>query len=105
MIAKIRLLLEFGTYPIFLYDDEGLVIDTANPPEWADDAELTNAFMAVSDLYDTFFINNKNEFSYIGCPDQETKERLITLIEKALAVLEAKNAGKYPIQNDIEYDF
>ena len=43
MISKIRLLLEYGTYPVFLYDEKDCVIDMDNPPEWRDDQELTDA--------------------------------------------------------------
>lgn len=60
MISKIRLLLEYNTYPIWLYDEDGEIIDNDNPPEWDNDQQLTDAFMAVSDFYDTFFIDTKH---------------------------------------------
>ena len=105
MIKKIRLMLEYNTYCIWLYDENGDIIDNDNPPEWDDDQELTDAFMAVSDLYDTFFIDTPHEFRYIGCPDEETRKRLKGLIDKAVAYIIEKNNGKYEIQNDISYDF
>ena len=105
MIKKIRLMLEYNTYCIWLYDENGDIIDNDNPPEWDDDQELTDAFMAVSDLYDTFFIETPHEFRYIGCPDEETRKRLKGLIDKAVAYIIEKNNGKYEIQNDISYDF
>ena len=95
----------FRSYPVFLYDEKDCVIDMDNPPEWRDDQELTDAFAAVSELYDTFFVDNEHEFSYIGCPDEKTRNQLKRLIEKAVTVLENKNAGKYLIQNDIRFDF
>lgn len=104
MIKKIRLMLEYNTYCIWLYNEKDEVIDNDNPPEWNDDQELTNAFMAVSDLYDSFFIDTEKEFKYIGCPNAETKEHLQQLIDKAIAILVYKNAGKYIIQNDIYFD-
>ena len=105
MIKKIRLMLEYNTYCIWLYDENDEIIDNDNPPEWDDDEKLTNAFMAVSDLYDSFFVDTKNEFRYIGCPDEETREKLKALIAEAVEILMAKNNGKYLIQNDINYDF
>ena len=54
MIKKIRLMLEYNTYCIWLYDENDEIIDNDNPPEWDDDETLTQAFMAISDLYDTF---------------------------------------------------
>ena len=105
MIKKIRLLMEYNTYPIWLYDEDDEIIDNDNPPEWDDDQQLTDAFMAISDLYDTFFIYNKNEFRYVGCPDDETRKKLLSLISTAVEIIKKKNNGKYIIQNDIHSDF
>lgn len=101
MIRKIRLMLEYNTYCVWLYNENNEIIDNDNPPEWDDDKELTDAFMAVSDLYDTFFIDNEQEFKYVGCPDEETRQELIDLIDKAVEIITIKNNGKYEIQNDI----
>ena len=105
MIKKIRLMLEYNTYCIWLYDENDEIIDNDNPPEWDDDETLTQAFMAVSDLYDTFYIDNGKEFRYVGCPDQRTREKLKSLIANAVSILMDKNNGKYSIQNDIHDDF
>lgn len=105
MVKTIRLMLEYNTYCLWLYDENGEIIDNDNPPEWEDDVELTNAFMAISDLYDTFFIDNEKEFRYIGCPNAETRNQLKALIAHAISVLEERNKGKYLIENDIHLDF
>ena len=104
MVKKIRLLLEYNTYCLWLYDENDEIIDNDNPPEWNDDTELTNAFMAVSDLYDSFFLDTPKEFTYIGCPNAEAAQKLMQLIDKAINILIQKNNGKYIIQNDINLD-
>ncbi|MBR3621704.1 MAG: hypothetical protein IKN56_09375 [Clostridia bacterium] len=105
MISKIRLLLEYNTYCVWLYNEDDEIIDNDNPPEWKDDKELTDAFMAVSDLYDTFFIDTKHEFRYVGCPNEKTRQALKSLIDNAVDILNKKVNGKYPIQNDMNNDF
>lgn len=105
MIKKIRLMLEYNTYCIWLYDENDEIIDNDNPPEWDDDENLTNAFMAVSDLYDSFYVDNNKEFRYLGCPDEKTRKKLNDLIDNAVNILMEKNNGKYLIQNDISRDF
>jgi len=105
MIKTIRLMLEYNTYCVWLYNEDGEIIDNDNPPEWDDDKELTDAFMAVSDLYDTFFIDTDKEFKYIGCPDEDTRNKLIALIDNAVKIIVQKNNGKYVIQNDMQIDF
>lgn len=102
MIKKIRLLLEYNTYCVWLYDENDEIIDNDNPPEWDDDQELTDAFMYVSDIYDAFFIDNEKEFRYIGCKSKETLCELENAIAKAVKIITAKNNGKYELVNDIE---
>ena len=102
MIKKIRLLLEFNTYCVWLYDENDEIIDNDNPPEWDDDQDLTDAFMHISDIYDTFFIDNEKEFRYVGCKSKETLCELENAIDKAVKIITAKNNGKYEIVNDIE---
>lgn len=104
MITTIRVMLEYGTYPIWLYDEDNEILDNDNPPEWDNDKELTDAFMAVSDLYDTFFVDTPQVFEYIGCPDEATKQKLSDLFDKAMKILIKKNNGKYKIWNSVDID-
>ena len=104
MIKKIRLTLEYNTYCVWLYNEDDEIIDNDNPPEWNDD-DLTDAFMSVSDLYDTFFVDTKDEFRYVGCPDEATRQELISRINKAVDLITKKNNGKYDLVNDIKFDF
>lgn len=101
MIKKIRVMLEYNTYCLWLYNENNEIIDNDNPPEWENDQELTDAFMAVSDLYDSFFIDNKKEFRYVGCPDVATGNKLKFLFSKAMDLLMKRNNGRYIIQNDV----
>ena len=102
MIKKIRLLLEYNTYCVWLYDENDEIIDNDNPPEWNDDQELINAFMTVSDIYDTFFINNEKKFRYIGCKSTDTLCNLENAITRAVEMITIKNNGKYELINNIE---
>lgn len=104
MIKKIRVMLEYNTYCLWLYNEDDEIIDNDNPPEWDEDEKLTNLFTAVSDIYDTFFIDTKKEFTYVGCPNAETKDKLKKAFADAMDYLEEKNDGKYLIQNDVDID-
>lgn len=97
-------MLEYHTYPLWLYDEDGEIIDNGNPPEWDDDKELTNAFMTVCDFYDTFFINNEREFSFVGSKNPLDAEKLQRLMDRAMKILYQKNNGKYMIQNDMHFN-
>lgn len=98
-------MLEYNTYCLWLYDVNDEIIDNDNPPEWDSATELTDAFMTVSDIYDTFFLDDGKEFAYIGCPDDVTGNKLKEQFAAAMDLLYRINAGKYIIQNDVSLDF
>ena len=37
MLKRIRLLLDYSCYPVWLYDENNEIVDNDNPPEWNDD--------------------------------------------------------------------
>lgn len=104
MIKTIKVALEYKSYPIWLYDEVGLIIDNDNPPEWDGDVEFTNTFMRLSDLYDTFFIDNAMEFKYIGPQNLGELEEIKELSKNAISILKSKNQGKYSIDDSLSND-
>ena len=100
MIKRIRVMLDYGCYPVWLYDENDLVIDTLLP-ENLRDTELDAKFDDLQARYDALFINNEKEFSYRGFSSPEEKERFLADWEAAYDELERAIDGKYPITNEI----
>ena len=100
-IKYIRLLLEWGAYPVWLYDDEGGVIDTVLPEELKDNTELEAMFDDLQDRYDALFISDEHEFSYKGFASQEEKERFLKDLDIARDKFISACEGKYDIVNDL----
>lgn len=61
--------------------------------------------MAVSDIYDTFFLDDGKEFFYVGYPNEITGNKPREQFAAAMDLLYQINAGKYIIQNDVTLDF
>lgn len=104
MLKRIRLLFDYGCYPVWLYDENGDVIDTLLPDELRDDAELDAKFDDLQARYDALFIDNAHEFSFIGFKSAEDRERFCSDWENTVNELVNKLNGKYPIQNDVNLD-
>ena len=100
MIKKIRLLLSWHTFPVWLYNEKDEIIDNEVPPEWLDDKELIDIFDSVSDYYDSLFINNSKEFRFVGFKNMKRKKEFLELVQKAIKTIEIKNNNKYQIVND-----
>ena len=104
VLKKIRLLLDYGCYPVWLYDENGDIIDTLLPEELRDDIELDSKFDDLQARYDALFIDNAHEFSFIGFKSTEDRERFCSDWENTVNELVYKLNGKYPIQNDVSLD-
>ena len=97
----IRLLLEYGTYPVWLYADDGGVIDTRLPDELSNDTELDARFSDLQRRYHALFINNEKEFSYVGFQISDEKKAFYADMLDAIRELKEKLGGRYEIVDDI----
>ena len=100
-VKYIRLLLEYGAYPVWLYDYEGGVIDTLLPEELRDNDELNLMFDDIQDRYNALFIANEHEFSYKGFASLEQKEQFLNDLNIARDKFVSACEGKYDIINDL----
>ena len=105
MLSKLRILLEYHSYPVWLYDEDGDVINTLLPEELRADHELDRKFDDLQARYDALFIDTAHEFSFIGFSTEAEKELFLQDMDAAVAELVAKVGGRYPIINDIHLAF
>ena len=105
MITKLRLLLEYHCYPVWLYDKDGDIIDTPLPEELRDDANLDQKFDDLQKRYDALFVDNKKEFSFIGFSSEEEKKKFFKDWNDTVNELIEKTNGKYEIIDDIDKSF
>lgn len=101
MVKTIRLLLEYGCYPVWLYDEEGGVIDTRLPDELRNDTELDAKLTELQERYEALFVNNEKEFSYSGFKSSDEETAFNTDMLNAIRELKEKLDGKYEIVDDI----
>ena len=74
MVKRIRLLLDYGCYPVWLYDENNDVIDTLLPEELRSDVELDRKFDDLQARYEALFINDAHEFSVVGFKTDADRE-------------------------------
>lgn len=101
-ICKLQLALEYGQEPLWMYDDEGFVIDVGIPPEWGENKELSDALLELSDRYDELFINDPREFRYVGFKDETDRKAFKELVERVVTLVTTINNNKYPLEIAID---
>lgn len=97
-MRAIRIRLEYKCYPVWLYDDEGLVEDTTLPPELSGDRELDERFRSIQERFDATYVDTPAEFYNKGfaTPEEEAAFR------SDLAAAVAELAGKCPERYSLE---
>ena len=105
MIKKLRLLLEYGCYPVWLYDEDGFIVNTLLPEELRNDRELDAKFDDLQARYEALFINDEHVFDYIGFKTEAEKNAFLSDWQKAVKELTEKAKGKYEIVDDIDRSF
>ena len=101
MVTKLRLMLDYHCYPVWLYDESGSIIDTLLPEELRSDTELDAKFDNLQERFDALFIDNEHEFSFKGFQTEEEKQRFLRDWQSAVSDLRSKVAGRYEIVDDI----
>ncbi|MCH5267596.1 MAG: hypothetical protein J1E62_04545 [Lachnospiraceae bacterium] len=64
---------------------------------------MVSAFEHIEDTYESLFINNKIEFSFIGFENNEQKELFGQEMIAAIKLLKSKTKDKYVIKEDWRY--
>ena len=61
-MRAIKIQLEYKCYPVWLYDDDGIVEDAALPPELSDDRELDDRFRSIQERFDATYVDTPTDF-------------------------------------------
>lgn len=102
MLNRIRLLLDYGCYPVWLYDECGDVIDTLLPEELRNDTELDAKFDDLQRRYDALFIDNPHEFSFVGFKSNDEREQFFNDWHSTVNEFTKKLNGRYTITDEID---
>ncbi|MBQ7523390.1 MAG: hypothetical protein IJT07_02590 [Oscillospiraceae bacterium] len=103
MAKKIRLLLEFGCYPVWLYD-KNRIIGTRLPEELRSDEELDAKFMDLQKRFERRYYDKNGEFDPDNDNDwtKEEEQAFIHDFRSAVEELVAKTKARYV--GDVGYE-
>ena len=95
-------MLDYKCYPVWLYDENGNIVDTLLPDELRSDKKLDQLFDKIQTEYDSLFIDNEHEFSYVGFKSEKQKSDFLKEWKNAVNELKCKLKGRYEIIDDID---
>ena len=103
-MKTIKLFNDYGTYPIWIFNENGELLDNDLPADLIDLEEILSLRDLITDQYMKLFINNEYEFKYIGFKSQDDKNKFVNLSCKFEDYLKEKVGEKYIIINNLLSD-
>lgn len=101
-MKKIKILLDYKCYPMWIYSEENELIDNDLVEELKDDVQVDNVLMKIQNIYDKLFEDNEVSFGYQGFKDEKEKENFILEVENAIELIKSKVDKSYMIENCVE---
>ena len=89
-MRKIRILMEYKCYPVWLYDDKGSIEDTMLPPELSGDRELDEKLLSLQRRFDATYVDTPTEFYGRGFATPEDEAAFWSDLRAAVAELAEK---------------
>ena len=96
-MSAIKIRLEYKCYPVWLYDDDGIIEDTALPPELSDDRELEERFRLIQERFDATYVDTPTEFYNKGFATPE-EAAFRSDLAAAVALLAEKCPERYSLE-------
>lgn len=101
-MKKIKIILEYKCYPMWIYNEDNEFIDNDLVGELKDDAEVDSILMNIQETYDKLYEDDEVSFEYEGFKDENEKKKFTLEIQDAIDLIKLKVADKYIVENCIE---
>lgn len=97
---QVRLILEYHSFPLWICDEDGILIETGMVDELADDAWLEEQLRSIQAYYNGLFVDNKMEFSFVGVSDISEAKRFAEQVENIFQYIQKRIGSIYTLRID-----
>jgi hypothetical protein len=101
-MKKIRLLLEYKCYPIWIYNENDELVDNDIVEELKIERDIDEMLMEIQGIYDSLFIDDSKTFEYKGFVNSMVRAEFLEKIDKVVVLIEKKLGATYIIVNGID---
>lgn len=89
--------LEYGAFPIWIYDEVGNFLMNDIPPEILEDSDICRELIAIQNDYNNLFIDDSLVFEYVGFQDEKDEKNFNDRVKKVISELKEFLEKKYRI--------
>ncbi len=106
-MKTIKLMLSYGCYPMWIYNENGDLSKNEIVAELEGDAYIVQALEKIQEIFNQLFIDNELVFEYKGFSNEQEREDFIRLWNKSVELIQNKISVAYRVEDkmDFETDF
>jgi hypothetical protein len=99
-MRTVRFMFDYGADVLWLYDEDGRLIDNCAPPELSDYPGIVSDLRRIEDTYASLFLNTPHVFEWVGFKSDVERTEFVTLVQDTIAKIRAAVGDKYLIKDD-----
>lgn len=99
----IRIELEYECFPIWIYGENGELIENDLPQYLIGDNDIEPLFSHIQEVYNSLYLDDGKDFRYIGFIENEKWENYFREITTAINLLKNKLSNEYIMEENIDY--
>lgn len=103
-MKEVRFSLEYGAYPVWIFEDGDLMDYEDIVSRFAQNKRLALLLDELEKEYDALFIDNKIEFRFVGFSTLEQKKLFADKVNEAFKLLKLEVGGEVEIVNWVDVD-
>lgn len=102
-MKTLKIVLDYGSFPIWIYDEKDKFTAARLPDELSEDKQLESLFRKVQKEFEAIYVKNEKEFYCKGFPSDKEAKAFHELVKLAIKLLEERCKNKFKVLNDLDY--
>lgn len=103
-MKTVRLMLEWGCDPVWIYEEDGITSSPGLPCEFENNKELVDLMNKISNEFDSQYVNTEREFSDVGFKTEAVKKEFKQDLIRFSAMIKKAIGDKYKFVDDFDYE-
>jgi hypothetical protein len=100
-MKKIKIYLEYQCYPMWVYNDNGELIDNNVLKELIEYTEISVILNEIQETYDNLFEDNEVDFEYKGFDSEADKLNFSDKIDRVVELIKSRIGKEYVVENKV----
>ena len=102
-MKELKIKLEYGCFPVWIYGENGELIENDLPPYLIGDNDIDSQFVFIQEIYNSLFLDDGKEFRYIGFREAEKREIFFGDLCSVINLLKSRLNDEYFVEDNIDF--